>query len=184
MLSNRIIRAVGPQTGCPTTPSTSKFHGSAGQSFGAWLAIGRDLEVEGDANDYVGKGLSGGRIIIYPPKEATLQARGQHPHRQRRALRRHRRRMLLPRPGRRALLRAQQRRPRGRRGRRRSRLRVHDRRRVVILGPTGRNFAAGMSGGIAYVWDPDATASGPQLQHGDGRARGTGHHREIEESAG
>ena len=48
------------------------FKGSAGQSFGAFLAKGITLSVEGDANDYVGKGLSGGRIIIYPPKDSTF----------------------------------------------------------------------------------------------------------------
>ena len=46
----------------------------AGQSFGAWLARGVTLQVEGDANDYVGKGLSGGRIVIYPPRAATFRA--------------------------------------------------------------------------------------------------------------
>ena len=69
MLSNRIIREVGPQM-LPDETIHFKFHGSAGQSFGAWLARGVTLEVEGDANDYVGKGLSGGRIVIYPPKES------------------------------------------------------------------------------------------------------------------
>ena len=49
-----------------------KFHGSAGQSFGAWLAGGVTLELEGDANDYVGKGLSNGRIIVYPSPKATF----------------------------------------------------------------------------------------------------------------
>ena len=49
-----------------------KFNGSAGQSFGAFLPRGISLSVEGDANDYVGKGLSGGKIVIYPPKNATF----------------------------------------------------------------------------------------------------------------
>ena len=49
-----------------------RFTGSAGQSFGAFLAKGVTLELEGDANDYVGKGLSGGRVIVYPPKESTF----------------------------------------------------------------------------------------------------------------
>ena len=105
-----------------------KFTGSAGQSFGAFLASGVTLELEGDANDYVGKGLSGGRVIIYPPAEVELRARGQHHHRQRRALRRDQRRGVLPRPGGRAILRPQQRRQRGDRRRRRPRLRIHDRR--------------------------------------------------------
>ena len=49
-----------------------KFTGSAGQSFGAFLAKGVFLELEGDANDYVGKGLSGGRIVVYPPKNSSF----------------------------------------------------------------------------------------------------------------
>ena len=55
---------------CRTTRSTSALKGTAGQSFGAWLAHGVTLELEGEANDYVGKGLSGGRIVVYPPREA------------------------------------------------------------------------------------------------------------------
>src|SRR6185295_15842177 len=58
--------------GLPENTIRCKFKGSAGQSFGAWLAPGVTLELEGDANDYVGKGLSGGRIIVYPPKESTF----------------------------------------------------------------------------------------------------------------
>ena len=54
--------------------SILKLNGSAGQSLGAWLAKGITLTVEGDANDFVGKGLSGGKIIIYPPKESTFKA--------------------------------------------------------------------------------------------------------------
>ncbi len=54
-----------------------KFTGSAGQSFGCFLAKGVTLELEGDANDYLGKGLSGGRIIVYPP-DARPSARRQH----------------------------------------------------------------------------------------------------------
>ncbi|HEY5647372.1 MAG TPA: glutamate synthase large subunit, partial [Pseudomonadales bacterium] len=73
MLSNVIIREVGPDM-LPDETLHFKFHGSAGQSFGAWLAKGVTLEVEGDANDYVGKGLSGGRIVIYPPKMSPFKA--------------------------------------------------------------------------------------------------------------
>ena len=90
---------------------------------------GITLTLEGDANDYVGKGLSGGKIIVFPPQGRHVRPRGQHPDRQRRPLRRDRRPGLLPRPGRRAVLRPQQRRPGRRRGDRRPRLRVHDRRR-------------------------------------------------------
>ncbi len=105
-----------------------KFTGSAGQSFGAFLASGVTLELVGDANDYVGKGLSGGRLIIYPPRRIELRAGRQHHHRQRRPLRRDQRRGVFPRPGRRAVRRPQQRRPRRDRRRRRPRLRIHDRR--------------------------------------------------------
>ena len=76
MLSNHIIREVGPQM-LPDGTIHFRFNGSAGQSFGAWLAKGVTLEVEGDANDYVGKGLSGGRMIIYPPKASTFKAEEQ-----------------------------------------------------------------------------------------------------------
>ena len=89
--------------------------------------------------------------------------------RQHRALRRDRGRRLLPRRRRRALRGAQLRRRRGGRRRRRSLLRIHDRRRRGGARATGRNFAAGMSGGIAYVLDEDGASSA--LQHGDGRAR-------------
>ncbi|MNT05561.1 Glutamate synthase [NADPH] large chain precursor [compost metagenome] len=50
-----------------------KFSGSAGQSFGVWNASGLHLELEGDANDYVGKGMAGGRVVIYPPKDAAYK---------------------------------------------------------------------------------------------------------------
>ena len=132
-----------------------KFTGSAGQSFGAFLAKGITLELEGDSNDYVGKGLSGGRIIIYPPKESTFAAEDN---------------VLI---GNVALYGATS----GRaffRGRSAERFCVRNSGakaviegvgdhgceymtggRAVILGPTGLNFAAGMSGGIAYVWDVD-----------------------------
>ena len=59
---------------CRTTRSSSKFTGTAGQSFGAFLPRGITLTLEGDANDYVGKGLSGGKIIVYPPKSARFVA--------------------------------------------------------------------------------------------------------------
>jgi glutamate synthase (NADPH/NADH) large chain len=132
-----------------------KFTGSAGQSFGAFLARGVTLELEGDANDYVGKGLSGGKLIVYPPKASTFQPEenilvgnvvlygatgGQAFFRGRAA-----ERFCVRNSGACAVIEG-----------------VGDHGceymtggRVVILGPTGRNFAAGMSGGIAYVWDPD-----------------------------
>jgi glutamate synthase (NADPH/NADH) large chain len=153
MLSNLIIREVGADM-LPDETLHFKFHGSAGQSFGAWLAKGVTLEVEGDANDYVGKGLSGGRIVIYPPKESPFNAEenilignvvlygatsGECYFRGVAA-----ERFCVRNSGAAAVVEG-----------------VGDHGceymtggRVVILGPTGRNFAAGMSGGIAYIWDP------------------------------
>ena len=159
MLSNHIIREVGP--GMLADGSIHfKFTGSAGQSFGAWLAQGVTLEVEGDANDYVGKGLSGGRLIVYPPKSSTFRAekqilvgnvvlygatagecffRGVAAER-----------FCVRNSGAHAVIEG-----------------VGDHGceymtggRVVILGPTGRNFAAGMSGGVAYVLDEDDSFAG------------------------
>ena len=154
MLSNHIVSRLGPKM-LPDGAIRFKFNGSAGQSFGAWLAKGVTLEVEGDANDYVGKGLSGGRLIIYPPKASRFAAedqilignvalygatsgecffRGVAAER-----------FCVRNSGARAVVEG-----------------VGDHGceymtggRVVILGPTGRNFAAGMSGGIAYVFDED-----------------------------
>ena len=133
-----------------------KFQGSAGQSFGCWLAKGITLEVEGDANDYVAKGLSGGRVIIYPPLLSKFKPEenilignvvlygatsGECFFRGLAA-----ERFAVRNSGASAVIEG-----------------VGDHGceymtggRVVILGSTGRNFAAGMSGGIAYVWDPNA----------------------------
>ena len=135
-----------------------KLNGSAGQSFGAFLARGVTMELEGDANDYVGKGLSGGKMIIYPPKESTFAAEeniivgnvclygatsGQAFFRGRAA-----ERFCVRNSGAWAVVEG-----------------IGDHGceymtggRVIILGSTGRNFAAGMSGGIAYVWAPDRDA--------------------------
>ena len=153
MLSNAIIKAAGPEM-LPDDTIHFKFNGSAGQSFGAWLAKGVTLEVEGDANDYVGKGLSGGRLIIYPPKQSPFKPEeqvlignvvlygatdGECYFRGMAA-----ERFCVRNSGATAVVEG-----------------VGDHGceymtggRVVILGETGRNFAAGMSGGIAYVWDP------------------------------
>jgi len=153
MLSNRIIREVGPQM-LPDESIHFKFNGSAGQSFGCWLAKGVTLEVEGDANDYVGKGLSGGRIVIYPPKASSFKAEenilignvvlygatsGECYFRGLAA-----ERFCVRNSGALAVIEG-----------------IGDHGceymtggRVVILGETGRNFGAGMSGGIAYIWDP------------------------------
>jgi glutamate synthase (NADPH/NADH) large chain len=72
MLGGEIARRYGSEGLARTAPSTSASTGSAGQSFGAFVPSGVTLELEGDANDYVGKGLSGGRIIAYPPKTSSF----------------------------------------------------------------------------------------------------------------
>ena len=127
MLGYEVTKRYGAD-GLPDDTIRLTFTGSAGQSFGAFVPRGITLTLEGDSNDYVGKGLSGGKIDRLSAEERALRRRGQHPHRQRRALRRDERRGVLPRRRRRAVRRAQQRRARGGRRRRRSRLRVHDRR--------------------------------------------------------
>jgi glutamate synthase (NADPH/NADH) large chain len=153
MLSYEVVKKWGAEA-LPYDTVRFKFTGTAGQSFGAFLAKGITLELEGDSNDYVGKGLSGGRLIIYPPKTATFKAEEN---------------VLI---GNVALYGATS----GRaffRGRAAERFCVRNSGakavvegvgdhgceymtggRAVILGSTGRNFAAGMSGGIAYVWNP------------------------------
>ena len=129
------------------------FKGSAGQSFGAFVPAGMTMELEGDANDYLGKGLSGGRIIVYPPEGSTFvpeeniivgnvafygATRGEAFIRGMAG-----ERFCVRNSGVDAVIEA-----------------VGDHGceymtggSVVVLGPTGRNFAAGMSGGIAYVLD-------------------------------
>ena len=72
MLSGEIARRYGSE-GLDPGMIHFKFTGSAGQSFGAFLARGVTLELEGDANDYTGKGLSGGKLIVYPPRNATFK---------------------------------------------------------------------------------------------------------------
>ena len=154
-------------------PETIRFtlRGSAGQSFGAWLAPGVELTLIGDANDYTGKGLSGGVLAVRPPEDATFEAEenviiGNT--------------VLYGATAGRAFFRglAGERfavrnsgAERRRRGRRRPRLRVHDRRaRGRARAAPGRNFAAGMSGGVAYVLDEDG-AFARALQHGARRLR-------------
>jgi glutamate synthase domain-containing protein 2/glutamate synthase domain-containing protein 3 len=152
MLSGEIARRHG-SAGLPDNTIRFQFSGSAGQSFGAFLAKGVTLELEGDANDYVGKGLSGGRLIVYPPRTATFQPEEN---------------ILI---GNVALYGATS----GEaffNGMAGERFAVRNsgacavveglgdhgceymtRGTVVVLGKCGRNFAAGMSGGIAYVLD-------------------------------
>ena len=152
MLSHNVVKIWGERS-LPVDTIHVKFEGSAGQSFGAFLARGVTLELEGDSNDYVGKGLSGGRLIVYPPRQSTFVAednvlignvalygatRGRAFFRGRAA-----ERFCVRNSGARAVVEG-----------------VGDHGceymtggRAVILGPTGRNFAAGMSGGVAYIWD-------------------------------
>ena len=156
--------------GCPTAPSMCAFTGTAGQSFGAWLARGITFELEGEANDYVGKGLSGGRIIIRPPADSGIVPEEFDHRRQHRALRRHCRRMLFPRRRRRALRRAQFRRHGGGRRRRRPLLRIHDRRRGGGARPDRAQFRRRHVGRHRLCAGRGRHVQNP-LQHGDGRAR-------------
>ena len=128
MLSGRIAKRYG-EDGLPPDTVKIRFQGSAGQSFGAFLARGVSLDLEGDTNDYMGKGMSGGRIVGPPLPPGRLRSRGEHNRGQRGVVRRHGRPSVHQRRGRGALLRPQQRGPRrgGERGG--PRLRVHDRRR-------------------------------------------------------
>src|SRR5439155_17069451 len=73
MLSGEVAKRYG-LAGLPEDTIKIHFRGSAGQSFGAFLAHGITLTLEGDANDYLGKGISGGKIIVYPPRESTFVA--------------------------------------------------------------------------------------------------------------
>jgi len=156
MLGSEITRRFGPE-GLPEDTIQLHLQGSAGQSLGAFIPSGLTLIMEGDANDYVGKGLSGGKIIVYPPKSATFvpeenilignvafygatngeaYIRGLAGER-----------FCVRNSGVRTVVEG-----------------IGDHGceymtggRVVILGQTGRNFAAGMSGGIAYVLDQQGT---------------------------
>jgi glutamate synthase (ferredoxin) len=143
--------------GLPEDTIQIKFKGSAGQSFGAFIPKGMTLELEGDSNDYIGKGLSGGKIIVYPPSgivaeenivignvafygatsgEAYIRGIAGE-------------RFCVRNSGAKTVVES-----------------VGDHGceymtggRVAVLGSTGRNFAAGMSGGIAYIYDKDGNFS-------------------------
>jgi glutamate synthase domain-containing protein 3 len=149
---SELTRRFGPE-GLPEDTVKLHFKGSAGQSFGAFLPKGMTLTLQGDANDYVGKGLSGGKIIVYPPQGSTFVpeeniiignvafygATGGEAYIRGMAGER----FGVRNSGVRAVVEA-----------------VGDHGceymtggRVVVLGLTGRNFAAGMSGGVAYVLD-------------------------------
>ncbi len=127
MLGAEVTRRHGG-AGLPEGTIDITFTGSAGQSFGAFLPKGLTLRLEGDGNDYVGKGLSGRPDRGAPRPRRAVQGRGQRHRRQHAALRRDQRLAVRPRGRRRAVLRPQLRRDRGRGGRGRPRLRVHDRR--------------------------------------------------------
>ncbi|MBA4055466.1 MAG: glutamate synthase subunit alpha, partial [Marivirga sp.] len=154
LLSNEISKKYKGK-GLPQDTIHFNFKGSAGQSFAAFVAPGVTFELEGEANDYFGKGLSGGTLIVYPDKESTFKPedniivgnvafygatsgeayiRGQAGER-----------FCVRNSGVNTVVEG-----------------VGDHAceymtggRVVVLGKTGRNFAAGMSGGIAYVFDPE-----------------------------
>ena len=151
-LSYRVSKLWGEE-GLPKDTIHIKMKGSAGQSLGAFLAPGITIELEGDSNDYVGKGLSGGRLIVYPPKGSKFKAeeniivgnvclygatggeafiRGVAAER-----------FAVRNSGARTVVEGT-----GDHG-----CEYMTGGRVVVLGTTGRNFAAGMSGGIAYVLD-------------------------------
>jgi glutamate synthase (NADPH) large chain len=152
LLSGEIARAHGAQ-GLPDGTIHVRMQGSAGQSFGAFLVAGVTLELCGDANDYVGKGLSGGRIIVYPPGDARFTAErnvivgntllygatGGEAYISGLAGER----FAVRNSGARAVVEGV-----GDHGCEYMTGGV-----VVVLGTTGRNFAAGMSGGAAYVFD-------------------------------
>ena len=153
IISNEVAKSWGA-AGLPNDTLKFNLTGSAGQSFGAWATKGMTLSLEGDANDYVGKGLSGGKLIIYPPADSSFipneniilgnvalygATDGEAYFRGIAA-----ERFCVRNSGAKVVVEG-----------------IGDHGceymtggRAVILGPTGRNFGAGMSGGIAYVYDP------------------------------
>ncbi len=158
ILSNEISKRFHAQ-GLPEDTLHYRFTGSAGQSFGAFLAKGIKFEVEGEANDYFGKGCSGGKLIIYPSEKALFRAKnniiignvafygatsGQAFIRGMAG-----ERFCVRNSGVQTVVEG-----------------VGDHAceymtggSVIVLGPTGKNFAAGMSGGVAYVYNPDRNFS-------------------------
>jgi glutamate synthase (NADPH/NADH) large chain len=159
MLGYEITRRYGG-TGLPDDTIRVNFTGSAGQSFGAFLPAGVTLTLEGDANDFWGKGLSGGRLIVYPPAASTFVpeaniiignvalygATGGEAYVRGIAGER----FAVRNSGVRAVVEGV-----GDHG-----CEYMTAGRVVVIGNAGRNFAAGMSGGIAYVLDADGTFAG------------------------
>ena len=128
LLSGEIARRPRRGRACPTARSRCTSPARPGRASAPGSRAGSTLVLEGDANDYTGKGLSGGTLVVRPPDEATFARRGQRDRRQHGPLRRDLRPRLLPRPRRRALRGPQLGRHHRRRGRGRPRLRVHDRR--------------------------------------------------------
>jgi len=162
MLGSAVTAQYGG-AGLPDGTIDLTFQGSAGQSFGAFVPRGITLRLEGDANDYVGKGLSGGRIVVRPDRSAPFPAQdhiiagnviGYGATAGEIFLRgRVGERFCVRNSGVTAVVEG-----------------VGDHGceymtggTVVVLGPTGRNFAAGMSGGVAYVLDLDATRVNPEM---------------------
>jgi glutamate synthase (NADPH) large chain len=156
MLSNEISKSYGGP-GLPTNTIHFKFRGTAGQSFGAFNTAGVRLELEGDANDYFGKGLCGAELIVYPDRAATFKPEensivgnvsfygatsGEAYIRgiagERFAVRNSGAKVVVEGVGDHGL-------------------EYMTGGVVVVLGKTGRNFAAGMSGGVAYVYDADGS---------------------------
>jgi glutamate synthase (NADPH/NADH) large chain len=175
-LAGEIAKKYG-HDGLPDGTVTFRFTGQAGQSFGCFAPRGVTFLLEGDANDYVGKGLAGGRIAVYPPKESTFNAGdniiagntilygGTEGEVYLRGLAGER--FAVRNSGASAVVEG-----------------VGDHGceymtggTVVVIGPTGRNFAAGMSGGVAYVYDdsgqfpklcnPDTVSLSDPLDEGD-----------------
>ncbi|MFP6594398.1 MAG: glutamate synthase-related protein, partial [Dehalococcoidia bacterium] len=158
MLSGLIAKKYGLR-GLPDDTIRYTFKGSAGQSFGAFLAAGISFRLEGDSNDYFAKGLGGGRIVVVPPEGSTFVpeeniiignvalygATGGEAYirgmaGERFAVRNSAARAVIEGIG------------------------DHGAEymtggTIVVIGPTGRNFAAGMSGGVAFIYDPDDTFS-------------------------
>jgi glutamate synthase (NADPH/NADH) large chain len=162
ILGHEVTKRYGGD-GLPDGTIDLTFLGSAGQSFGAFLPRGVTLRLEGDANDYVGKGLSGGRIVVRPDRAATFESRDQVIAGNTIAYGATSGQIFL-------------------RGNVGERFAVRNSGawlvnegvgdhgceymtggRVVVLGPTGRNFAAGMSGGVAWVLDLDPQRVNAQL---------------------
>jgi len=164
MLSGEIARRWG-SAGLPRDTIRCCFTGSAGQSFGAFLAAGVTLELEGDANDYVGKGLSGGRLIVYPPRSSTFQpeenilignvalygATGGDAYFNGVAGER----FAVRNSGATAVIEGL-----GDHG-----CEYMTRGTVVVLGKCGRNFAAGMTGGVAYIFDAEGDFAEMRCHH-------------------